>query len=554
MPRIFMSYRRDDSRAISGRIYDRLVEAFGEENIFKDVDRIPPGSTFADVLETELSKCNVLLIIIGQKWVSIADKEGRRRLEDPHDFVRIEVEKGLDRPGMLVIPVLVDEAPVPSPIDLPDSLDKISSLQVVQIRHDPDFHRDMSRLIDFLKVLQERENAVQNREQFLARSYQKRILISISIVAALMLIGFMALVATGTIKIGQPGEAAFNPEGTANARLETLVASRTTPNATEQEAIVLGVMGTMNPQAVELELTSSAIAVSIPTIDMTAAAQSVQTEVALLSQSTQDAEATNTQLETQNAPTNTAQPTATPTLTSTPTPNEGATSTAQAELRANAQATVTAWTVQTEAAGAVATSNAQATQGAIVIPTATIIPYGAILFQNDFESEQLPAETFATRATIITENGNHALDLESTSTVDWGRTSFGLPNYTDYSFAARVKVITESRDGTDFGLQIRSDPGRGYGGGFDVNCCGGIGKFVNGVFSDLNLHTYALAQNTWYTLEIRAIGSEIEVYVNEQLVSKATDDTIASGYPFINLPPGVEIYVDDVKVMNLRQR
>jgi hypothetical protein len=181
MPRIFISYRRDDTQAIAGRIFDRLVVTFGKENVFKDVDVIPPGSNFVEVLETELRKCNVLLVVIGSKWVNIADKDGNRRLENPEDFVRIEVERGLNRPDMLVIPVLVDSAGVPSPAELPDSLDKIASLQVVQVRHDPDFHRDMTRLIDFLKVLEQQEQAVRQREQNRAQRNLRHAMVSIGI-------------------------------------------------------------------------------------------------------------------------------------------------------------------------------------------------------------------------------------------------------------------------------------------------------------------------------------------------------------------------------------
>lgn len=89
-------------------------------------------------------------VVIGRSWVKISDKDGNRRLDKVDDFVRIEVERGLSRPDLLVIPVLVDDAAIPSPTELPDTLDKLASLQVVQVRDDPDFHRDMNRLIEFL--------------------------------------------------------------------------------------------------------------------------------------------------------------------------------------------------------------------------------------------------------------------------------------------------------------------------------------------------------------------------------------------------------------------
>jgi tetratricopeptide (TPR) repeat protein len=147
-PRIFLSYRRDDSIAITGRIYDRLVAAFGERYVFKDVDDIPAGANFKATLEHEVTGCDVLLAIIGDRWLNIEDASGHRRLDDPQDFVRIEIESALNHPDRLVIPVLVNNAAMPGLDALPPTLADLTYRNAAVVRNDPDFNRDMSWLIE----------------------------------------------------------------------------------------------------------------------------------------------------------------------------------------------------------------------------------------------------------------------------------------------------------------------------------------------------------------------------------------------------------------------
>lgn len=158
MPRIFISYRRTDSSTFAGRIYDRLVDAFGERNIFKDVDDIPFGVDFRSVLTNEVNKADVLLLIIGKDWLNVTDDLGRRRLDDPNDFVRIEAEHGLQRGRMLVVPVLVGGARMPTEADLPDSMRELAFRNAAIVRDDPDFRRDITRLIDQIKRFFEEED------------------------------------------------------------------------------------------------------------------------------------------------------------------------------------------------------------------------------------------------------------------------------------------------------------------------------------------------------------------------------------------------------------
>jgi len=147
---IFISYRRSDSADISGRIYDRLVGKFGRQAVFKDVDSIPLGVNFKKYLDTKVSECRVFLAIIGKGWLKASDTEGKLRLKDPADFVRVEIESALKR-KIRVIPLLVGGASMPLEKELPPSLAELAYSNGLPIRPDPDFHRDMDRLISFLE-------------------------------------------------------------------------------------------------------------------------------------------------------------------------------------------------------------------------------------------------------------------------------------------------------------------------------------------------------------------------------------------------------------------
>jgi hypothetical protein len=147
MTSIFISYRRADSMAYTGRIYDRLVNAFGARHVFKDVEDIPPGEDFRSVLDKALTVADVVIIVIGPQWVLITDDQGKRRLNDPNDFVRIEVETALKRTDVLVVPVLVNNASMPSAESLPPALKDLAFRNSVVVRNDPDFNPDINHLI-----------------------------------------------------------------------------------------------------------------------------------------------------------------------------------------------------------------------------------------------------------------------------------------------------------------------------------------------------------------------------------------------------------------------
>ena len=150
MSKILISYRREDSADVTGRIYDRLIQHFNRGTVFMDVDSIPPGVDFRTYLDEQLAKCEVCLAVIGRDWMGARDVTGKSRLEDPEDFVRIEIESALQR-QIPVVPVLVGGALIPPAKRLPACIQDLSYRNGITVGPDPDFHRDMGRLIDYLK-------------------------------------------------------------------------------------------------------------------------------------------------------------------------------------------------------------------------------------------------------------------------------------------------------------------------------------------------------------------------------------------------------------------
>jgi hypothetical protein len=142
---IFISYRRQDSADVTGRIYDRLLQRFERGQVFKDVDSIPLGVDFRKHLSDAVGRCDALLVVIGPQWLTATGTSGRR-LDDAQDFVRIEIEAALSR-DIPVIPLLVGGANLPAAHELPASLSAISYRNGIAIRSDPDFHRDIDRLL-----------------------------------------------------------------------------------------------------------------------------------------------------------------------------------------------------------------------------------------------------------------------------------------------------------------------------------------------------------------------------------------------------------------------
>jgi hypothetical protein len=130
--RIFISYRREETAYPAGWLFDRLAERFGSGQVFKDVDSIQLGDDFVEVITRAVGSCDVLLALIGEEWLTITDQHGRRRLDDPEDFVRLEIEAALTR-KVRVIPILIDGSRMPRADELPDSLGRLARRQALEL-------------------------------------------------------------------------------------------------------------------------------------------------------------------------------------------------------------------------------------------------------------------------------------------------------------------------------------------------------------------------------------------------------------------------------------
>ena len=142
---IFISYRRQDEPNFAGRLYDRLATHFGRDRVFIDVDTIDLGVDFAEVIAQSLSRCPIMIVVIGKRWIDVADEDGEPRLNNPDDYVRLEIEKAL-RSRTRVIPVLVEGAPAPKGSQLPTSLASLARRNGITMSHDS-FGSDADRLI-----------------------------------------------------------------------------------------------------------------------------------------------------------------------------------------------------------------------------------------------------------------------------------------------------------------------------------------------------------------------------------------------------------------------
>lgn len=149
MDTIFVSYRRDDTAGHAGRLYDRLAERFGEEALFRDIDSIQYGEDFVEALDEAVGSCKAMISVIGPNWLKSEDKRGRRRLENAHDFVRLEIESALAR-GIPIYPVTVGDAEMPDADELPESIAGLVRRQALEIS-ETRFDYDVGELIGVLE-------------------------------------------------------------------------------------------------------------------------------------------------------------------------------------------------------------------------------------------------------------------------------------------------------------------------------------------------------------------------------------------------------------------
>ena len=150
-PKVFITYRREETAAQAGRLYDAMAARYGDRNVFMDVE-MAPGVDFVERITESVAACQVLIVVMGPRWATLEDEQGRRRLDDPEDFVRLEVETALRRPEVTPIPVLVAGARMPSREELPEELRAITRRNALELS-DQRWRQDVGRLISTLDEL-----------------------------------------------------------------------------------------------------------------------------------------------------------------------------------------------------------------------------------------------------------------------------------------------------------------------------------------------------------------------------------------------------------------
>lgn len=145
MTTLFISYRRSDSAPYAGRLRDHLVRRFGGDAVFMDIDDIAPGTDFPDLIAQTLAKADTILVVIGPAWLNTAGPDGRRRLDDPNDYVRREIGTGIEQ-RKRVVPLLVGGARMPREEELPAQITELARLNALEIS-DQRFDQDMKRLL-----------------------------------------------------------------------------------------------------------------------------------------------------------------------------------------------------------------------------------------------------------------------------------------------------------------------------------------------------------------------------------------------------------------------
>jgi hypothetical protein len=187
--RVFINYRRDESAGYAGRIADSFEKYFGEDKVFRDIDSLEPGLDFSVAIERTLESSEVLVAVIGKNWLTATDAAGQRRLENPDDFVRVEIATALKR-NMRVIPVLVQGASMPSADELPEDLAPLTRRNAFEL-HDSSWGDDIRRLITVIERVIKGTSAATPDEPEVKRPSKKRIwlapvgLLMLAIIASL---------------------------------------------------------------------------------------------------------------------------------------------------------------------------------------------------------------------------------------------------------------------------------------------------------------------------------------------------------------------------------
>ena len=162
--RVFISYRRDDSGAVAGRISDRLRRLIGKANVFFDISAIDAGHDFEQAIKEALSSCDAAAIFIGEQWLAASPTTGQPRIEDDKDVVRAEIRAALAR-DILIVPVLVGAAVMPGEAQLPADIAALTRRNALRLRHER-FDDDAAALLKALTGRSDRGPALLRRLLF----------------------------------------------------------------------------------------------------------------------------------------------------------------------------------------------------------------------------------------------------------------------------------------------------------------------------------------------------------------------------------------------------
>ena len=148
--RIFISYRRSDCQSVANGLNDGLRNRLPDAQVFMDLDSIPPGADFEEHIREEIDQCDVVLVLIGDEWLTPEPDTGTRRIDQPNDFVRLEIMSSLRAEKVRVIPVLVEGARMPAATELPDDIARLARLNAY-VLSDSHWARDITELTNFLR-------------------------------------------------------------------------------------------------------------------------------------------------------------------------------------------------------------------------------------------------------------------------------------------------------------------------------------------------------------------------------------------------------------------
>jgi hypothetical protein len=166
--RVFISYRREDTAAAAGRVYDRLSRFLSKPNVFFDVNAIGGGEDFAQRISSEIAKSDAALVIIGDKWLEKSEPDGRPRIFQADDYVRAELRAALSR-RLLVLPELVAGAHMPRPEQLPDNVRAVTTKNALPLRHES-FDDDTENIVAAVLGLSVAERAWESKPSLGAKT------------------------------------------------------------------------------------------------------------------------------------------------------------------------------------------------------------------------------------------------------------------------------------------------------------------------------------------------------------------------------------------------